>query len=1795
MAISLKEQLAQSLQLNEVSYHAPIFDTNYYNKAHDSNHDEGQKAGRRMFYDFYAMEFLWAFLGSGQIPKAEREKLIGLPLDDPKRDIIQNKGHRFLPHAAVKTIDSMYEQVTNTVAKNLLAYVRLAVVQEFQYLVSASSGWRKFRQELLSKYNSKKSINKSEFDALVDTHIPAMKPYPDTIKRLLKFSKYFSEMHTVDDKDPFDVSRGIVGTSSKKNNEPEEFPNGQSAEEPKSSEDPDDTDYNAEPASREFGKYGGAGQPSHPDDQETWSGAAAFKDAGDLPKIPADDDDDDDGEPAVKEILTEEYINPEKVRKVYAAINKAGITLDDIEKAYNKVPWGGAYGGPRWGAGAVALLKLAHAKKNLSTEDMNHIIDHIYDLQHNTGSLLNKGPMFIKDSDLNRRYKISNVARFIPFVSPIVQNMILRYQRYLHGDPAQADLEAKMENLQKSPKLPLDAEEINKLTPLGFKHAGGNSYRVGINFTNKKGDAVGGVYYEIAKHEVGTWNNSVDPTTKVQKQEFVKAPDSASMYVVSDNLKADVKAFPTFDEAFKYVNGFKHEMNPHSSIGNVEATPAVESAKHKYINARTKMKLPPMKEQMLLNIQFGWRKKGQYYKAYFPSNRLLFYAFTDGSFLISFDNSLTYNVTSNFPEALTSATAVAAGAQPYPEKDKAQAEINIALGKPPTSVSPATPKAPSAPSAPKAPSSFPATLKQLPPNSTSKAAYSLHVGIQSPPKHTLRLTKEDEDGLKAIGFEPFMVGEDVWYKHKFAGDTVKFFPNNTAKVLFTSGGINKAPSINGTVDKILVWLPTKYNSNTIKSPIQTGASTSPLSTTPPPTSGIKGGTMFEKTISDAGFFWQEAQQEYVDYVGQTQAGNQTANILKIAPNRSSVITFASGEQKQFKDLASLVAYLKKDYPTQKKSLTPEPNSASDKNKLHAELIHLGYKVIESLSDGGLVYEHSGYKISLHPDGGSVITSSTGHIVKTFETFIGLYNYLHFSGISVYPSTTPEKLLELLNKGEYKYVGPSKSAGIDSGYTYLNAMGDEVILYIDLSSKVKDSKSPGYQEPYETVAELITYLQEKFGSVPAATPAQSQNPHQIMADLDSIMSAGGFYEPNSKNIKVHDKIGAIKALREYGSNQLHKKTGLANSKWAIENFPLFMSYVERNGFPPMEANEDDTASIVTNWSNGIKNPSGLTPSGSSNIMSQAEENELQNIADELGLKFKKGYLTESSSGKPQVQYVSFLDQSGKPLFAATKKNGKYVVYQVSRKQWFKVYEDESFLNLKVHLYDILKDQIKTSASKVGSHVPSNGPVGPPQLLPDSYHYVLATAGFVQGTDNKGQVSYNHNHDFLFRIWGTAIQWSTEKGMKEYTFQNGMDEFLKVLNSVYPNMNGDKVDELFTKQTLSKEDQTLETLIEKASRLNGVGGYMVMGAEFEHNMDVLGFEWLDASGLYYNEDIKQLLVLKTDDDDTLEYNVFYINSKGKGMHYVTDGKSIFQVIGPDGSLENFKKADSKRPSMLDPSGALYKTHSNAANQKLVELNSHDAKLMELCGFKFTPSENKYYKNSAGDIFQFLDTGKTEFYDAANSESVEFDTVPKALTFAVSKYISQTNPTVHHPVGQWQKLPPHKEAELAKRGFIWVDHMKTYVKNLGNPDEQEKVIVTPNTIQYYYEDENETTKVFESENLNAILNKIFAVTFNKSIHTLTKMGYVQVSNPPMAPLPPNMGISNEFYKDKTKEILQIFSNGTARYGAFSGKDYVPYVSFDSLEEAVKYLGSYYESNPDKPPINENLYKEMMQSFLE
>lgn len=96
----------------------------------------------------------------------------------------------------------------------------------------------------------------------------------------------------------------------------------------------------------------------------------------------------------------------------------------------NHVDWVANYGGKAWALIADGWLRLNNAK---TEKDIIIAIDHIYDLQHNTGSVFSKLQSYYKgnrtiwlDNALNFKAKIKNPYEIINRVSPSLRQLAIR-------------------------------------------------------------------------------------------------------------------------------------------------------------------------------------------------------------------------------------------------------------------------------------------------------------------------------------------------------------------------------------------------------------------------------------------------------------------------------------------------------------------------------------------------------------------------------------------------------------------------------------------------------------------------------------------------------------------------------------------------------------------------------------------------------------------------------------------------------------------------------------------------------------------------------------------------------------------------------------------------------------------------------------------------------------------------------------------------------------------------------------------------------------------------------------------------------------------------------------------------------------------------------------------------------------------------------------------------------------------------------------------------------------------------
>jgi hypothetical protein len=994
MSILLKDQI-----IKEVVYNAPSFGSNYYKSSHDSHvvHSSGLKSGKEMFYDFYAIDQLWRTVGSGKYSKSQRDLQKNLSDTDPLKNYHNiNKpggkpgetfsvGGDIVPEAMVNTIDKVHDEVVRSLAKSLISYVHLAVVQEFQYLVDHCNGWVTFRQKLVSQYNKNNKVTKDNFQEYINKYLPEMKSHPGVVKKLLKYSKYFSEMHTDTDQDVYDVSiRAASKVQPEKEPEVTDYPSNDDLPEPEPHKmpdtgEPDTTDYNAEPVD----------DPFHDTDEPTFTPSSedpSYSGEKDYWKKKKTDEN----------LLKEEQINISKVRNVYDAMNKSGVTLNDIALAYNNIEWDGSYGGSKWGEATVTLIKLMDAKKNKDTDEYIDIIDHIYDLQHNTGSLLNKGPMHVNDDDLNRRYRITHPARYLPFVSPLIKQLLTRYLKYFQNtDP---ELELNKDAIIKSPTKGFSPEEADYLVSIGFQNNGTN-FMAPIRF---------------AKVRANKKVENINLNYTIQKQQ----DDRISIF---DDYKSDVQVFNTWDEAKQYIDlRIKPDIKKGSfggagAFGAASTPPPVKTDKQKAIESGTRIKLQKDAEEYLFDkCKMVWRPSSRYYKAYFAgSKRFYLYAFSAGTFLTTFNDSNGFEVFSFLNNALEDCYAKTSTAIPNPKAEEGKSYIGLPLGNTPnaSSVPPVSNTASPTPNVlpfgafmkGNPPIGMTATQSSLLANSPSKASYSAHVGINTPPKHTIRLTVADENMIKDIGFIPKMVGKDVWYIHQKTNDSVKFYPNNIAKAILVDKS-TITPQITLPIDQMLPWLHKNFDASTTKSPTNTPATT----TTNVMSGGKKAGSIFEKWITNAGFKWDSIGNVYSD-------GDY---IINISPYPASIIRRISDGfiLAQFNNLPSLGNWLKNIFPSQKQTDKSHEKSVQEQESITPE---------ENFDIAQLVASYSPYYTQYVP--GSTEDPDQKGFVDVYKNnngkgelvySIGKHlNYYEINGDSSFPltATSFDELLKRLNQ------------------------------------------------------------------------------------------------------------------------------------------------------------------------------------------------------------------------------------------------------------------------------------------------------------------------------------------------------------------------------------------------------------------------------------------------------------------------------------------------------------------------------------------------------------------------------------------------------------------------------------------------------------------------------------------------------------------------------------------------------------------------------------------------------------
>jgi len=1002
MAILLKDQLNRRHFLKEISYSGPVFDDEYYSKI-SRNEIIPRKGGVQLFYDLYAIYSLWREYGFGLMSKEYRQKVRSKdatgeewtstePFGSIFTPSIHPDSQRIITNCALYAIDEFFSSAVYTTGKNLETYLRHALRQEFRYIAQGKCpSLQNFAGEIISIHESNELqyfkggnvveerpfIDIQEFEKVLNKHCYGFSA--EEIYKLLNFWKLENGEYTVTK--AIHIIDLLLKELKKKNQDREEDGEEEAPDlpdldagihNPSSKYFQKDTDL--DPEYQEFDKKSKVAQKKIELSTKLRDLLRAGKISKSTYKKYMDQ--------LSKTRLTEGNISLSIVNRVENNLEQSGIGWKLIEDAFNKLRWSSNYGGIAWGVATAAYLRL---KKSIDSgeivttpEETMEIIDYIYSLEHNTGALLDKGPMFVTRVHLDRRFRMQHWVNFIPYVSLKVKKLLSFYSRI---NP-QARKEYAIYQLRNTPAEEFTPLEVDQLIELGFQEVPEkstdvtnpeytykeprnvkNRFRIQVNYKTDKKPLEEPVYLEISKHR--------------------------KKYIISLELEHKFIYFNTFEKAIDYLSNRTDLIRANKKLHNVD-----EAQKNKFINSYTVIKLSREKEAILLDeCNMGW--KDQMYEAYFKGYvRFRMYAFSNGLYMCTFNNSPTFNVLYSWEETLNYCKKQTIHAKPHPNPEKIKSQMTLPMTDRPyaleeeqkasiqnliaqtfvqtsqfqyrfvqnqageytvfrktdVNVKPmfsikklnvegkddytifhwlstnskesysfntwddafnflsrnihklSLAKSLSDQTSQTAQISSPMDSifnETLPPNATSQALYTAHVGIDGGVKKSIRLTEEDESKLVSVGFVPKMVGNEVWYIHKYNSDTIKFYADDSAFIIKTTYSVGKSKM---KILEAINWALTHYAKNS--------GATSPDSlrhTTIDGSQNVKMGSMFEKHITNAGFRWDESSKSYID-------GN---NKIIINPFPKSTL-YIGDKIMTFNGLLDLIEFVKNEYPTLKK-------------------------------------------------------------------------------------------------------------------------------------------------------------------------------------------------------------------------------------------------------------------------------------------------------------------------------------------------------------------------------------------------------------------------------------------------------------------------------------------------------------------------------------------------------------------------------------------------------------------------------------------------------------------------------------------------------------------------------------------------------------------------------------------------------------------------------------------------------------------------------------------------------------
>lgn len=736
--------------------------------------------GKRLFWDFYAMYFLWSWIGSGieeyfgkspdiYEPYAKGAQRITSPYD------VFGK----VPYKKIQElIDGLFYKVLKQTAEALIWYLKRACVLELQHI--GQSNLPSFASNVASKLtgtNAKWEV----FVAECKKQFPGADPEfilryigfyhyyssnaPVYTKLLQLQKKYYDEKQKelnikgwkqkslekwlsqpVNDKELFDIENQPpppIETPTSATDIPD-YPHGEPESVP--------TPFKKDPTYTSHDVYWNPNPTTYSVHEPEQSDAD--KKAGKKPSTSINVHKKDKSKLFESEDV-ESSSGMKKFKKILEAMKKSGMTMRDVQYAYFNNTWNeyGAYGASAWGEGMQAAFELEDLVRsemwsNKTMKDIAWQIDRIYDLNHNTGNLLNKSAYIrISDKELDQRAKMTSVVRMIPYVSPLIARLIKRFLPYLGLKEDDLTVDEKINE----PTNPFTPEQETTLKGIGFTPTTVGTAKGSYNWSKEKRAG-------LKKHI----KNYTTPLIIKQHKDGV--------WTFHDEMMTDLKKFNDFDSLVKYVSEiYGKQMNASgvtsSSSSSSYSAPVTKLSK--YISEHTLIKLSPDKEQKLAAIHFGWRPSSSRYRAEaIDGNNFYFYAFSDNSFvLVRKSTPDIISVFYDFNKAVEVAESLSNGnVNPLPQT------IQGKIGKP-TAAAGTTQKV--------APSSHPAFAPVV--NPVSNNTIKLAGNLPTP----LKKIKHTPGPAPAVGYKAGIAFEARINKAGFTWDETgkKYVDNNKGHIL----------------------------------------------------------------------------------------------------------------------------------------------------------------------------------------------------------------------------------------------------------------------------------------------------------------------------------------------------------------------------------------------------------------------------------------------------------------------------------------------------------------------------------------------------------------------------------------------------------------------------------------------------------------------------------------------------------------------------------------------------------------------------------------------------------------------------------------------------------------------------------------------------------------------------------------------------------------------------------------------------------------------------------------------------